>query len=104
MLPWWGWVLLWTVLLVAGGLWLFVLARRVWGKTKVLSGELARSGALVAELETRVDELREADPSPTAVTQDPSRLREEYRRQRAEQAAVRRSRRAERMPRWARVD
>ncbi|WP_392542103.1 hypothetical protein [Oryzobacter telluris] len=104
MLPWWGWVLLWVVLLVASGLWLFVLARRVWGKTKALTRELSRASALVAELETRVDELRDADPPPTAVTQAPSRLREEYRAQRAEQAAVRRSRRAERMPRWARVD
>lgn len=104
MLPWWGWVLLWVVLVVASGLWLFVLSRRVWRKAKVLTGELSRASALVAELEARVDDLREVDPPPTAVTQDPVRLREEYRRQRADQAAVRRARRAARLPRWARVD
>ena len=104
MLPWWGWVLLWVVLLVASGLWLFVLSRRVWGKAKVLTGELSRASGLLDELESRVDELREAEPAPTAVTQDPLRLREEYRAQRAEQAAARRSRRADRLPPWARVD
>ncbi len=85
-------------------MWLFVLSRRVWGKTKVLTRELSRASGLVAELESRVDELREAEPAPTAVTQPPSRLREEYRAQRAEQAAARRSRRADRMPPWARVE
>lgn len=104
MLPWWGWELLWVVLVVGSGVWLFVLARRVWGKAKVLTGELSRASGLLAELESRVDELREAEPAPTAVTQPPSRLREQYRAQRAEQAAARRSRRAARMPRWARVD
>ncbi|WP_377642563.1 hypothetical protein [Oryzobacter terrae] len=104
MLPWWGWVLLWVVLVVASALWLFVLGRRVWGRARVLTRELSRASGLLAELEARVDELREAEPAPTAVTQDPARLREEYRAQRAEQAAARRSRRAARMPRWARVD
>jgi hypothetical protein len=104
VLPWWGWVLLWTVLLGASAVWLFVLSRRVWRKTKVLTGELSRATALVSELEARVDELRDVDPPPTAVTQDPSRLRAQYRTQRAEQRAARRIRRAERMPRWARVD
>ncbi len=104
MLPWWGWLTLWVVLVGASALWLFVLARRVWGSARALTAQVARTGAMVSEIEARVDELREADPLPTAVTQDPARLREEYRAQRADAAAVRRSRRAERMPRWARVD
>lgn len=104
MLPWWGWLLLWVVLLAAGGWLLFVRSRGVWRSAKGLTGELARASALLDELEQRADDLREAQPAPTAVTQDPSRLREEYRARRAEQVEVRRTRRAERMPRWARVD
>ena len=38
MLPWWGWVLLWVVLLVASGLWLFVLSRR--GQAIIAEGGL----------------------------------------------------------------
>ena len=104
MLPWWGWVLLWVVLVVGGALWLFVLSRRVWRSAKALGREVSRASGLLSLLEERVDELRDADPVPTAVTQDPVRLREDYRRWRADQAAVRRTRRAARLPRWARVD
>lgn len=104
MLPWWGWALLWAVLLVGGGLWLLVLSRRVWSSAKALGREVERAGALLSELEARVDDLRDVDPPPTAVTQDPARLRAQYREQRAERAAVRRTRRAERLPPWARVD
>lgn len=104
MLPWWGWVLLWVLLLAASGALLFVRSRRTWRSAKGLTTELSRASALLAELEHRADELRELEPAPTAVTQDPSSLRAQYREQRAEQAGARRTRRAERMPRWARVE
>lgn len=104
MLPWWGWLVLWSVLLAGSALWLFVLSRRVWRKAAALSGELSRASALVSELEERADGLRDEDPPVSAVTQHPSELRRRYREQRAEQSVVRRSLRAERMPRWARVD
>ena len=104
MLPWWGWVLLWTVLVLGGGLWLFVLSRRVWRSSKALVLEVERAGALLSELEARVDDLREVEPPRTAVTHDPSSLRAQYRQQRADRAAMRRTRRAERLPPWARVD
>lgn len=104
MLPWWGWVLLWAVLVLGGALWLFVLSRRVWRSTTALGREVERASGLLGELEARVDDLRDVEPAPTAVTQDPSSLRAQYRQQRAEQAAVRRTRRAGRLPPWARVD
>ena len=102
-MPWWGWVLLWVVLLVGSALLLAWLGRRVWHSARELLAELERAGELVAELESRADELREVPLAPSAVTQDPLVLREEYRRQRSEQAAERRIRRADRLPPWARV-
>jgi hypothetical protein len=106
MLPWWGWVALWAVLVVGGGLWVAARARATWHSARALSAEVSRAGAIVAELEMRADSLGDAaaEPPPTAVTQDPSRVREEYRRLRAGSAAARRARRLDRRPPWARVD
>lgn len=104
MLPWWGWLVLWGVLLVGSTLWLGVLARGVWRRVKVLGGEVERASGLVAALEARVEEPGEVAPPPTAATQPPHRMREEYREQWARQLAQRRVRRARRMPPWARVE
>ncbi len=103
MLPWWGWLIFWLVLVLGAAGLLGWLSWRVWGKVRQLTAELERAGAALAELEARVGELDEVDPPPTAVTQDPSRLREEHRRQRDAAAAERANRRAERLPPWARV-
>ena len=65
MLPWWGWVILWTVLVAASTLWLGVLVRDVWGRSKALGREVTRASELVAALEARVDELSEVDPHPS---------------------------------------
>lgn len=105
MLPWWGWLVFWCVLLLGSTLWLGVLARGVWRRVKDLGGEVERASGLVAALEARVDEPGEVEPPPrTAATQPPHRMREEYREQRAQQVAQRRVRRARRMPPWARVE
>jgi len=104
VLPWWGWVALWIVLLVGSGAFLGRRAWLVWGRTKGLGREVERAGALVAELESRADELRDLEPSPTAVTQPPHRLRAEYREQRTAAKAARHARRTDRLPPWARVD
>lgn len=104
MLPWWGWVLLWAVVLVGGGALVGLRARATWRNARALTAELGRAGELVSALEAAAHERR-ADGGPvTAVTQDPHRLREEHREWRAMQAAERAARRAERMPPWARVD
>ena len=103
MLPWWGWVLLWLVLLLGSAAYLGLRARRVWGSTKGLGREVQRASELVAELEARADELRDVEPDPTAVTQPPHRMRAQYREQRASAKAARDARRADRLPPWARV-
>jgi hypothetical protein len=104
VLPWWGWLVFWAVLVGGSVLWLALLMRRVWEKARALGVEVSRASALVAALESAADELSEVEPTPTAVTQPPHRLREEYREQQARRRAERRSRQAQRMPPWARVD
>ncbi|GAA4405189.1 hypothetical protein GCM10023168_18600 [Fodinibacter luteus] len=104
MLPWWGWLLLWTVLLVGSAALLGARARRVWASTQALGREVERAGAMVAELEARADELRDLEPGgPPAAVQDPRRVRAQYRRERALRLTERRARRADRLPPWARV-
>ena len=104
MLPWWGWVLLWAVLVLGGALLVGLRARATWRSLKGLTSEVGRAGALLAELEEAVATHRELEEPPPAVLQDPHRLREEHRRERAARAAARAVHRSERMPPWARVD
>jgi len=103
VLPWWGWVLLWVVLLLGSAAYLGWRARLVWGQTKGLGREVQRASALVAELERRADELRDVDPALIAVVQPAHRMRAQYREQRATAKAARHIRRADRLPPWARV-
>ena len=103
MLPWWGWVLLWVVLLLGSAALLGWRAWLVWGKTKVLAREVQRASELVAALESRADELRDLDPTLIAVIQPTHRMRAQYREQRASAKAARHVRRADRLPPWARV-
>ncbi len=104
MFPWWGWVLVWTGLLVGSAALLGVRGWRVWGSVKNLGREVDRTSALVAELEARADELRDLDPPRPAVTRPPRLVRAEYREGKAVTRAARRARRAEHLPPWARVD
>jgi hypothetical protein len=101
VLPWWGWVLLWAVILVGGGLLLLVRGRRTWRSARALAAEVGRAGALVAALEAETDRLRETAPAPQAVTRDPRVVRAEYRAHRAAARAARRSRREAARPPWA---
>ena len=103
MLPWWGWVLLWAVLLVGASAHLGWRARLVWGRATVLAREVQRASELVAELESRADELGDLEPALVAVTQPTHRMRAHYRTQRASTKAARRARRTDRLPPWARV-
>ena len=104
MLPWWGWLLFWLVLLAASATFLGWRARAVWGSAKALGVEVARAGELAAALEARADELRPVEPAATAVSQPVHRVRAQYRQQRASTKAQRQARRADRLPPWARVD
>jgi len=103
VLPWWGWVLLWVVLLLGSAGFLGWRAWLVWGKTKGLGREVQRASELVAELESRADELRDVDPALIAVIQPAHRMRAQYRDQRAAARAARHVRRTDRLPPWARV-
>ena len=103
MLPWWGWVLFWVVLLAASAGFLGWRAWLVWGKTRVLGREVQRASELVAALESRADELREVDPDLIAAIHLAHRMRAQYRKQRAFAKAARHVRRADRLPPWARV-
>jgi len=103
VLPWWGWVLLWVVLLLGSAALLGWRAWLVWGKTKLLGREVQRASELVAALESRADELRDLDPTLIAVIQPAHRMRAQYREQRASAKAARHVRRADRLPPWARV-
>ena len=102
-MPWWGWLLFWTVLVVASVLWLGVLGRDTWRRARALGAEVSRASEMVAALEARVNELSEVEP-PIAVTRPPHLVREEYREERERRLTHRRARRAERLPPWARVD
>ncbi len=104
MLPWWGWLLLWAVLVGGGATWVGVRARSTWRSAKELTAEVSRAGVLLAELEARADELRTAEPPPTAVTRPPHEVRAEHRAVRSASRAERRARRAAGRPPWARVD
>jgi cell division protein FtsX len=96
-------VLFWTVLVVVCVAFLGWRTWLVWGKTKALGREVQRASELVAQLESRADELRDLDPAPIAATQPIHRLRAEHREQRASAKAARHLRRADRLPPWARV-
>ena len=106
MLPWWGWVLLWTVLVLGGALLVAWRARGAWRSAKGLGTEVSRATELLDQVQAALE--RDAAPEPeatsTAATQDPHRMWEHHRRRLAEQRAARRVRRAARMPGWARVD
>ena len=103
MLPWWGWLLLWLVLVVGGAVLVGLRARATWRSLRALTGELGRAGRLLEALEAAAATHRELDPPAPAVTQDPHRLREEHRTQREADRAARRTRRAQQLPPWARV-
>jgi hypothetical protein len=105
MLPWWGWVVLWVLLLATAGLVVGVRGRRVWRSLTALGRDVEQAGALVGELESAASRVREPDDDTRpAVTRDPRELRAAYREPRAATAADRSRRRAARRPPWARVD
>lgn len=104
MLPWWGWLLLWTALVVGGGVLVGLRLRTLWRSLRALTAEVGRAADALGALEAQSGRLRDTDEQVTAVTQDPHRLWAEYRSRRAEQAAARALRRSERFPPWARVD
>lgn len=65
-MTWWGWLLLWTVLVAGAATVLFLLGRRLWRQAKVVTRELAVAGDRLAELSDRLAELSPADARDSA--------------------------------------
>lgn len=57
MLPWWGWVLVWVVILVGGAALIAWLGWRVWGKVKALGREIADAERAADALQAQVDRI-----------------------------------------------
>jgi hypothetical protein len=102
VLPWWGWVLLWVVLVAGAAVLLFVLGRRTWRSARALQTEIARAAALVGELESRIEELTPAAPEPIDVIREPRAVIEAFQEVRQESRDRRRARHEARRPPWAR--
>ncbi|NHA68353.1 hypothetical protein [Phycicoccus flavus] len=103
MLPSWGWVLLWAVLVLGGGVLVGLRVRDAWRSARALAAEVGRATRTLEALETHGERMRAETEGVTAVTQDPHSVREQYRTQREQQRSARLARRSRRMPRWARV-
>lgn len=104
MLPWWGWVLLWAVLVLGGALLLLVLGRRTWGRFRALTAEVGRLERLSAAVEAEVATPNLAPPPPPRldVFTPVHEVRVARDRTRTTLREARRARRAERLPGWAR--
>ncbi|HYN29185.1 MAG TPA: hypothetical protein VES95_04855 [Dermatophilaceae bacterium] len=51
MLPWWGWVLLWALLLAGSAALLGWRLRRLWRRSRVVLAELERAEDVLGRLE-----------------------------------------------------
>lgn len=105
VLPWWGWVLVWVVLVVGGAALLAWLGWGVWRKVKLLTKDLGEAERTVAALRAQKRRLEDAAgdaPPELAVFADATELRRRHAEQRADQREERRRRARERRPGWAR--
>ncbi len=80
-MTWWGWTLLWLVLVAGAAVYLFVLGRLQWRKLSALFTELAAAGELMGSVSEQLEALdrataaiRSEDDEP-AVFADPQALR-----------------------------
>lgn len=101
MLPWWGWTLLWLVLVLGSAAVIAWRLRWLWRRFRAFLAAVDDAAGVVASLETRTEEVRRVTTPPAALT-DPVALRRAYAATRAAQRAARRTRREERRPGWAR--
>jgi hypothetical protein len=92
LIPWWGWVLLWTGLVLGAAVVLGLLA---WGLVKqglAVVAEAGTAGARAGELLSRVESLPASPRRPPDVLDEPTRLRaerlERLRRERRVRARV----------------
>ncbi len=88
LIPWWGWVLLWLVLALAGAALLGVLAYRLVRQGLGVLTEAGAAGARAGQLMAQVESLPRARSAP-AVLDDPAAL---LAQRRARQRTARRAR------------
>jgi hypothetical protein len=75
---WWIWVLIWIALFLLAALVLFLLARSVWRKLRLLFSDLGTASDRLAAVSAELERLQQQDPpgaEPAAVFQRPSVLR-----------------------------
>ena len=66
-MTWWGWLLLWTVLVAGAATVHFLLGRRLWRQIKALTRELRTASEQLGSLGDRLAELEAArEPAETA--------------------------------------
>ncbi len=101
MLPWWGWVLLWAGLVLAGA---GVVGWRIhwlWGRFTGFLDELDAAGTTLSAVE-RHPGAAHGPAEPVAVLDSPRRRAQEYAAVRRSARTLRRERRQARLPGWAR--
>ncbi len=98
------WILIWLVLLLGSGWYLWSALRRTWRTSTRLMDELVSTEHRLSAIRTEVDRLGDrADAlEELAVFGDASALRKERERTRQALTEQRRARRAENRPTWAR--
>lgn len=105
MLPWWGWLLVWVVLVLGGAALVAWRGWVVWGKVKALGRAAADAQRTAAALQAQVRRI-EADSAAMsgelAVFRDPESVRRERVEVRDALRERRRARAKERRPGWAR--
>ncbi len=98
------WVLIWLVLLMGAGWYLWSALRRAWRASGRLMDELMATERRLSAIRTEVDRLGDGTGAleELAVFGDPDALRKERERTRQALSEQRRARRAENRPAWAR--
>ena len=105
MLPWWGWLLLWVVLVAASAALLAWRGWLVWGEVKALSREVGEAERTLTALEVQRDRLAtagEALDRELAVLRDPAEVGRERAATRQALSDQRHERARARRPAWAR--
>ncbi|MEO3935269.1 hypothetical protein V3N99_00775 [Dermatophilaceae bacterium Soc4.6] len=98
------WILVWIALVVVAGLYLWRAVRVAWGQTTALGSELATASDRLAQVQTQVDRLGEANDrlDELAVFGDPVVLRRERAQGRETLRRQGRDNRRRALPTWAR--
>lgn len=98
---WWAWLLVFLLILAAGGWWIWQRARATWRSAKALSVAASELGASTSVLE-KAAERPPLDPPRLAVFEHPETMYRERTATRATVETERRTRREANLPPWAR--